>query len=101
MIHVDEFIDAYTPSTMANYEGILHAKWFFTLYRLPAILKVDFRKYLSKYELYCTYKGERWRVTGCSRMGDVWLSKDMTQVIGYQERVDVTECNEWSDNANS
>lgn len=53
---------------------------------------------MEDYKLFCMYKGERYRCTGASRMGDVWLHSDFSQDTGYEHRVDVEECSDWSDN---
>jgi hypothetical protein len=86
-MHVDEFIDDHKTD---NY-----ASWFFALHRYPAMLQMKFGEYIAKYQLYCDYKESRYRVVGCSRMGDVWLTKDFTSTQ-YQERVDVADCSAWS-----
>ncbi len=85
MKHVDDFIDDPTSDRYA-------ASWFES-FRRPAYdkcLKPDDRK------LFATYRGDRYRVTGCSRMGDVWLDPDFGRECGYTHRVDVSECSDWS-----
>ena len=37
-----------------------------------------------------------YRVIGCSRMGDVWLTANFTRENGYDHRVDVAELSAWS-----
>jgi hypothetical protein len=84
MRHVDDFIDDPTTDRYA-------AAWFES-FRRPAIDKLrkpDERK------LFATYGGRRYRVTGCSRMGDVWLSADFNRDVGYEKRVDVDACSKW------
>jgi len=34
-------------------------------------------------------------VTGASRLGDVWLSKDFAREDGYEARVSVAACSGW------
>lgn len=85
MRHVDDFIDDPTSDRYA-------ASWFES-YRRPAIEKArkpDERK------LFATHDGRRYRVTGCSRLGDVWLHRDPKAEVGYQYRVDVSTCSDWS-----
>lgn len=96
MNHVDDFIDE--PS---GTPGERYAKFFFAMFRWPALLKATLREQLKPFKLYCTWGGipggqTRFRVTGCSRMGDVWLSNDFDRGCGYDHRVDVDECSEWS-----
>jgi hypothetical protein len=45
--------------------------------------------------LSCEYRGQRYRCTGASRLGDLWLARDFTRQIGYDLRVDVAECGAW------
>lgn len=39
---------------------------------------------------------KRFRVTGCSRVGDVWLHSNVDEDTTYEHRVDVDACSEWS-----
>lgn len=85
--HVDNFIDgpvSYDPM-------VVYAKWFLVLHRLPSIQQLEFGKYIDPYQLFCKYRGKAYRVTGCSRLGDIWLTRDFSRNIGYDERVSVTE----------
>lgn len=92
-IHVDDFIDNCSP---VKYEGERYAQWFFALYRFPAALKMRFRPYLKDLKLFCTWNGQRYRVTGCSRLGDVWLTANFERECGYEYRVNVDDCSAWS-----
>lgn len=76
--------------------GTMYAKWWMNSMLAPAAWLQSFRKVMKDINLFCTYKGKRWRVTGGSRLGDIWLTSDPTKDIGYEERVYVTECDQWS-----
>jgi len=89
--HIDDWIDFPTPET----EESKYAAWFFMLHRLPAMLQVNFEPWIKKYKLFCTYNGKRYRVTGASRLGDIWLTSKQHQDTGYEHRVSVDECSEW------
>ena len=89
-MHVDEFIDT-------QFQKNCYARFVLLLFRLPGALSLDFEPWIKRYPLFCTYKEERYRCTGASRLGDVWLTKDFNQTVGYQLRVDVEECGGWSD----
>lgn len=85
MKHVDDFIDDPTTDRYA-------ASWFES-FRRPVNekhQKPDTRK------LFATYEGQRYRVTGCSRLGDVWLHDVTYAGMSYRKRVDVDKCSEWS-----
>ncbi len=85
--HVDDFVEDYTKS---NY-----ARWFLFLKRLPANLQADFAEFIEPFTLYATWKGKRYRVTGASRLGDVWLTSDFKRDTGYEHRVDVDDLTEF------
>lgn len=92
MRHVDDFIDDPTTDRYA-------ARWF-DLFRRPAMAKA---REPNDAKLFCTYRGQRYAVTGCSRMGDAWLHHDLAWTENtqpwYDKRVDVDECSEWSPTA--
>src|SRR5689334_17426416 len=96
MRHVDDFVD----DPLADPE-LSYPRFFFMLHRLPAHMKSSFRKHIEQYKLYCTYNGRRYRVTGASRMGDIWLHSNLNFTSGtqphYERRVDISECSGWSD----
>ena len=88
MKHIDDFIE--------DLESDAYAAFVFNHFRLPAVLKCRFWPFMREHRLFCTYEGKRWRVTGASRMGDVWLSADFNREMGYERRVDVDACTAWS-----
>ena len=92
-IHVDDFV-SFPPKDEAG----RYAAFCLMLFRLPAIMRISFHKWIDKYKLFCTWKDKRYRVTGASRMGDIWLTSDFNQETGYEHRVDLRECSEWSPN---
>lgn len=92
MTHIDEFID---QCVVSQEESLRYVAWFFTLHRLPAAEKMAFAAFIAPHKLFCDYEGVRYRVTGCSRMGDIWLRKNHKLDSGYDHRVDVDECSNW------
>ncbi len=95
-VHVDDFID--------GHDGDPYARFVLNYFRLNAICNLDFRPFMEKHRLFCTYKDTggdgaaagRYRVTGASRLGDIWLARDFVQETGYDYRVNVADCHEWS-----
>jgi len=96
MTHVDDFIDKPVISSPEN-RGRRYAQFFLNWKRMPAYVKNNFAEFYGDIKLFCTHKGKRFRCTGASRMGDVWLTEDFTRDIGYDLRVDVDECSDWGD----
>lgn len=88
--HVDDFITDYDTNP-----ALLYAKWFLFLKRMPALEQAMFAEFIHPYKLFATWKEKRYRVTGASRMGDVWLSADFKREVGYEHRVELEELSEW------
>lgn len=82
--HVDDFIDDPTSDPYA-------AKWL-GLFRRPALDRI---RAPNHEKLFATYEGSRYRVIGCSRMGDVWLTSKLGYENGYEHRVDVAKLSDW------
>jgi hypothetical protein len=55
----------------------------------------QFAQFMAAHPLFCTYEGKPWRVTGASRLGDVWLVADPIRDAGYDRRARVSLCSEW------
>jgi hypothetical protein len=83
--HVDDFIDDPNSDRYA-------ASWF-EAFRRPAWDKL---KEPDERKLFATYKCRRYRVTGCSRLGDVWLHTNVNEDMRYEHRVDVDACTDWA-----
>jgi hypothetical protein len=90
--HIDDWLET---AVMMKDEGTRFAAFFLHHRRLSAVAQWAFRPYLGELKLFCTYKGERYRRTGASRLGDVWLAKDHTREHGYDLRVNVDDCSAW------
>lgn len=85
-MHIDDWID--------DKKNDAYARDWFEKFRRPAMDKL---KEPDDRLLFCTYDGKRFRVMGCSRLGDVWLNETThTGEYGYKLRVDVDGCSEWS-----
>lgn len=87
-MHVDDFI-------WTRFGENKYARWVLMHFRMPAAVRLDFQEFMKDHELFCTWKGERYRVTGASRFGDVWLHSDFNEDTTYEHRVEVEECTEW------
>lgn len=85
---VDDFID---------YAGGQHtyARWVLNHFRWSAVLQFDFAEFMAPHKLFCDFEGERYRVTGASRLGDIWLTKKFDQSTGYQKRECPTSLTNW------
>lgn len=91
-LHVDKFIDF----GLRHIENEDYARWILNHFRLSANLKYTFKKFMKDNKLFCIYKGDKYRVTGASRLGDIWLAKDFNIDTGYDLRVCVKDIVSWS-----
>lgn len=87
--HVDDFIN--------DMKSDAYAAWVLDHFRKNALLRLRFDKFMKDHKLFCTYNGKRYRVTGASRLGDIWLAKDFNEDTSCHERVDIRKCTEWGD----
>jgi len=88
-MHVDEFID--------DHKQDAYARWVLLHFRHPAEMQLAFGPFMKERKLFCTFESKRYRVTGASRFGDVWLTSDFELEWGYEHRVAILECLEWGD----
>jgi hypothetical protein len=94
--HVDDWVDRFDMGKQSI--GQKYARFCLFLYRLAAVFQMDWSEWIKNHKLFCTYEGKRFRMTGASRMGDVWIIKDFDRDTGYDMRVNVDDCSNWSDN---
>jgi hypothetical protein len=95
-LNVDEFIDGNCAYDLTDRGDVNYARWVLLHKRLPAVMKYDFDEFMADHKLFCTYEDIRYRCTGGSRMGDVWLTTDFDQDTGYELRVAIDDCFHWS-----
>lgn len=91
--HVYDWIE---QATCSEDENERYAAFFLHHKTLSATFQTAFRPYVKEYKLFCTYGGKRYRVTGASRFGDVWLIADIEKDQGYSIRVNIDNCSQWS-----
>ena len=96
--HVDDFVQrsAVWTHPAAELGNVSYARWVLMHFRLPATMRMEFRRFYADHLLYCTYEGKRHRCVTASRMGDVGLTEDLDS-DKYTKRVAVAKCTWWSD----
>lgn len=99
-VHVDDFIYDILAEDTDELGAVTYARWWLLNFALPAHMQNAFKQFTKGLKLYCTYRGDRYLVVGCSRMGDVWLHSDLEapdkRTSFYEKRVNVAECKAWS-----
>lgn len=73
-----------------------YARWVLDYFTQSAICQWAFSEFMRPNKLFCIYDNEVHRVTGASRLGDVWITKNFNQENGYQNRVCVSDCSDWA-----
>lgn len=91
--HVDDWLD----SVFVKTHDEDYAKFVLEMHRWPAWKQMRYRQWILQHKLFCTYQGQRYRVTGASRLGDIWLTTDFERGSGNVLRVSLDECNNWGD----
>jgi hypothetical protein len=97
MMHVDDFVADMGFEDKPEHGQVMYARWLLIQWRWPAYMKMHYAPFIADKKLFCTYEGARYRCTGASRLGDVWLTPDFEREVGYEKRVDVALCFHWSD----
>ena len=89
MVDINDWIDdAYVVDPFGD-QWVTYAKEWFKKFLVKAGDK-DL-KWLLANPLFAQYKGNTVRITGASRLGDVWVTASLKQTNGYQHRVCITE----------
>ena len=94
MTHIDDWVEdrIYGECT----EDEKYAVAFFFVKRMDAVSNIVVAPIMDQHKLFCLYDGEKYKVTGCSRLGDVWLNPDFDADYGYTKRINIDLCSNWS-----
>ena len=66
---------------------------FFEAFRMPARKKAEYLKRLQFSKFKCKFEGRTMYLTGCSRMGDIWLANKPGE--GYSVRTYINLVTDW------
>jgi hypothetical protein len=87
MTHIYEWLD----DNEENKE--VEKLWKYLDFRTRSVSwQYDNKNLEPKYSCICDYKGKEYKITGASRLGDVWLHNDLRAEHGYVARVDIDDC---------
>jgi len=76
-----------------------YARWVLNHYTLSAMCKLDFNEFMEGNLLFGMYEGKKYRITGASRLGDVWLHSELDPAKAkafYEKRVCVDDISDWT-----
>lgn len=83
-ITIDEFLDSHYQVSRLK---LNYVHFVFSHFRKPAVEKIAHERFMRQFKLFVDYEGKTWRVTGGSRLGDIWLTSNFEQDHGYERRV--------------
>lgn len=99
-LHVDAFLDQ-TPMWFNDKAYLNYVHFVLEHFRKPAVNKLAHDAYMKVFNLFVTYEGKRYKVTGASRLGDIFLATRLTRPNGdgYDMRVSLNfaKLTEWGD----
>lgn len=90
MLFLDKF--KVPKEELGDYE---YARYVLSTFDVPATLYLDVQQHIHKNKLFAVYKGEKYRVVGLSRLGDVWLTNNF-ESTHYTKRVNITDLSHFS-----
>jgi hypothetical protein len=95
-LHVDEWLDNMHPFMNSTPE-LNYVHFMLNYFRYDAVTKMAYGSIMAQHKLFVTYEGKTWRVTGASRLGDVYLQSKLDKDHAYDERVplDFTKLTNW------
>lgn len=97
--HIDEFIDEIPKPNEPEIIG--YARFFFEIKRMPAYKLIEYNSFIKELNLtlFCEYNNKKYKVTGCSSLGDVWLHDDLDYSgESYKLRVNIDDLKNFSRN---
>lgn len=92
-LSVQQFIEFGTDEDEAANET--YARYVLMHLNLPATMKYCFTEFTKELKLFAKYKGQMYRVTLASSMGDIGLSLNFDSSTGYTVRVLVEDIESW------
>lgn len=83
---IDQFLDDVT--VCMDHPELAYVHFVLSHARKSAVERMVHDRFMKRFKLFVDFNGKTWRVTGASRLGDIWLTPDFEQEVGYQLRVD-------------
>lgn len=96
MTHIDDWIEKKIYGNCTDKEQ--YALAFFFLKGMDAVSSGVIKPIMKDHKLFCDYQNKRYRVTGYSIMGDIWLHTNFETDHGYTDKVNIAFCSNWSPN---
>lgn len=90
--HIDDWLNK-DPFYLIKEEA--YARFILSYKRKSVSAQMSLQKYMGCFRLFADYQGKQYRVTGASRLGDVYLA-DFNRNSGYDYRVPVDSLSNWT-----
>lgn len=96
-LHVDEFLDS--TYELIGRDDLIYPHYMLGMMRQGHSTLALYRKAIGDKQLFVTFEGKRWQVTGASRLGDIWLTPSTKLDAQYRRRVwlRLDDMTNWSD----
>ena len=91
-VFIDDWLDS-GDCMMSDDPVIESLALFFEVFRMPAWKKAKYIERLQFNKFKCKFEGRTMYLTGCSRMGDIWLAN--TPGEGYSVRTYINRVTNW------
>jgi len=91
--HIYDWIES--PNTKETTIGEIKTKEFLDFRTTSALYQMENKDLEPKGLCTCLYKQKEYKITGASRLGDVWLATDFERKNGYDLRVSIDDCSEF------
>ncbi|MBT5491493.1 hypothetical protein HOK00_04205 [bacterium] len=88
MTHIYDWLEM--PSKSIEEEKV---REFLDFKTRPAYYQMENKP--PKLKVFCHFDGKKYKITGASTMGDVWLAKDYNGTKGYDLRVSIAGCSKF------
>jgi hypothetical protein len=69
---------------------------FFEYHTKSAMFKSRNRDLLGDLKILCEFEDSQYRITGASRLGDIYLASNLERTVGYDLRVPLDRCKKFS-----
>ena len=91
-MHIDDWLSS-GSGMMSDDPVIKNLALFLEAFRMPARKKAEYIKRLQFNKFKCKFEERTMYLTGCSRMGDIWLANKPGE--GYSARTYINLVTDW------
>jgi len=94
-MHIHEWLDTFNKDKCKDKE-LLIVHEFLDYKSMSEVYCIANENKFKDLKVFCIYKNEKYRLTGCSRVGDVWIHSNLDSDHSYVNRVSIKELSGFS-----